>query len=393
MEGRPVITRRQPLRVLFYVQHLLGIGHLMRAGRVARALQNNGFQVTLVTGGVPVAGIDLPEVKQVCLPPIAVRDGNFSELVDARGNPIDEPYKQRRRELLLQTYRSICPDIVILEAFPFGRRLVRFELLPLIEAIGRSTPKPILVASIRDILQKRSKPDRDAESAQLISQHFDKVLVHGDAAFATLDDSFPCTATIADQLIYTGLVGSGDSGVPQTVAEPFDIVVSAGGGAVGARLVQASLAAAVLLPETGSWCVITGPNMPTVERAGIENRLPARVTVEQFRKDFPSLLYRARLSISQAGYNTVSDILQARCRSIVVPYSAAGETEQTARAARLQHLGLATVLSEPMLSGENLASLVRTVLERRTSAMSTRVDTNGADRTAEILQQLAAGKQ
>ncbi len=277
-------AQQQPLRVLFYVQHLLGIGHLMRAGRVAIALQQNGLQVTLVIGGVPVPGFELPGVEQVCLPPIAIRDGNFAALVDAQGNLVDESYKQRRCDMLLESYRSISPDIVILEAFPFGRRLVRFELLPLIEAIEHSTPKPVLVASLRDILQKRSKPGRDEETAELVRQHFDKVLVHGDPAFATLADSFPCTAVIADQLVYTGLVGAG---ALETVADPFDIVVSAGGGAVGAKLVQASLEAAALLPESGSWCVITGPNMPMVERARLEHRLPGHVTVERFRSDFP----------------------------------------------------------------------------------------------------------
>ena len=381
---------QQPLRVLFYVQHLLGIGHLMRAGRVASALQHNGLQVTLVIGGVPVPGFELPGVEQICLPPIAVRDGDFAALVDAQGNLLDESYKQRRSDLLLSTYRSIRPDIVILEAFPFGRRLVRFELLPLIEAIEHSTPKPVLVASIRDILQRRSKPGRAEETAELVRQHFDKVLVHGDPAFVSLADSFPCTAAIADQLVYTGLVGAE---ALETVANPFDIIVSAGGGAVGARLVQTSLEAAALLPETGSWCVITGPNMPMVERARLENRLPAHVTVEQFRSDFPSLLCSAQLSISQAGYNTVSDILQANCRSIVVPYSAGGETEQADRAARLQHLGLASVLPETLLSGENLASLVRTVLMSKATAVAARVNTNGANRSAEILKELVSGRQ
>ncbi len=381
---------QQPLRVLFYVQHLLGIGHLMRAGRVALALQQNGLQVTLVIGGLPVPGFDLPGVEQICLPPIAVPGEDFSLLVDAQGNPVDEAYKQRRCDMLLSTYHCIRPDIVILEAFPFGRRLVRFELLPLIEAIDHTTPKPVLVASLRDILQKRSKPGRDEETAGLVRQHFDKVLVHGDPAFATLDESFPCAAAIADLIVYTGLVGSG---APETVAEPFDIVVSAGGGAVGASLVQASLEAAALLPETGSWCVITGPNMPMVERANLENRLPAHVTIERFRTDFPSLLYGARLSISQAGYNTVSDILKANCRSIVVPYSAGGETEQADRAARLQLRGLASVLPERLLSGEHLAALVRTSLMRKTTDIATRVDTNGADQSAEILKELASGRQ
>jgi predicted glycosyltransferase len=47
-------------RVFFYVQHLLGIGHIARASRIANALQEDGFDVTVVTGGLPVAGFPAP---------------------------------------------------------------------------------------------------------------------------------------------------------------------------------------------------------------------------------------------------------------------------------------------------------------------------------------------
>ena len=43
-------TEKRPC-VFFYVQHLLGIGHIARASRIANALQANGFDVVLVTGG------------------------------------------------------------------------------------------------------------------------------------------------------------------------------------------------------------------------------------------------------------------------------------------------------------------------------------------------------
>ncbi len=63
----------------------------------------------------------------------------------------------------------------------------------------------------------------------------------------------------------------------------------------------------------------------------------------------------AELSVSQAGYNTVCDVLRAGCRSLLVPFSAGGETEQTARPLRLEQLGLATALPEEGLTGEMLA--------------------------------------
>ena len=379
-------------RVLFYVQHLLGIGHLMRAGRIAEGLAQNGMSVTLVSGGLPVTGFDPAGVQQFNLPPIAVGKDNFGELVDGHGQVLDEAYRQRRCEMLLQIFHDTEPDCVMLEAFPFGRRQVRFELLPLIEAIESRPDRPLLVTSVRDILQRRTKPGRDEESARLIKQHFDRVLVHGDPHFATLDDSFSCAASIAEKISYTGLVCAP---VPEPSKQRFDIVVSAGGGAVGDKLVTSAIDAAARLPENLSWCVITGPNLPDDTYAAMASRASSNVTLERFRSDFPSLLCSAGVSVSQAGYNTMGDILQAACRSILVPYSVGGETEQADRAARLQHLGLAEVLDEEQLSGESLAALLGQVLSADclSAAPLPRLDTQGAVHTAEILQALVRESQ
>ena len=57
------------MKIFFYVQHLLGIGHLRRAATLAQALEKAGFQVTLASGGRPVAGyrvLQLPPGVQRC---------------------------------------------------------------------------------------------------------------------------------------------------------------------------------------------------------------------------------------------------------------------------------------------------------------------------------------
>ena len=184
------------LRAFFYVQHLLGIGHLARASRIAAALVDDGFDVTVVTGGAPIAGFPGPGVKSVALPPVTSGDEGFSGLVDLQGKPIDDDFKKRRSEMLLQAFRDCRPDIVIVEAFPFGRRQMRFELLPLIEAIDATSPRPLLATSVRDILQERVKPGRNEETVELVNRHFDLVMVHGDPAFATIDKTFPLAEAI-----------------------------------------------------------------------------------------------------------------------------------------------------------------------------------------------------
>lgn len=378
-------------RVLFYVQHLLGIGHLMRSVRICEALSDINVHVTLVTGGMPVSGFPPSGIEHVELPPIAVRDGDFSSIVDSNGLLIDDNFKARRSARLLGIYRNVAPELVVLEAFPFGRRQLRFELLPLMEAITKTQPRPILVSSIRDFLQRRTKPGRDDYVLQLIDQFFDKIVVHGDPTLATLTDSFPKAVQIEEKIVYTGLVCA----KPTTIqTEAYDVVVSAGGGAVGTDLVQTSIEAARLLPESVTWCVITGPNSPINHQLALMRQVSPNITFEEFRPDFPSLLRSARLSVSQAGYNTVSDILKAECRCLLVPYSSSGETEQLDRAVRLADRGLAEMLHAQDLTGENLASKISASLHQPAPAQTgSSLNTEGSRETARILLELIEEKR
>lgn len=340
--------------VLFYVQHLLGIGHLARASRLADAMVEAGFAVTLVTGGAPVRGFPGAGVAHIQLPTVLAATG-FSGLVDSEGVPVDAAFEQNRTALLLETFQTVQPDVAIIEAFPFGRRQVRFELLPLLGAIKASRPKPLLFSSVRDILQENRKPGRDQETADLVLEHFDGVLVHGDPHFVRLEETFPLTDRIAEKIYYTGLVAAP---APAPAHDQFDIVVSAGGGAVGAALITAALEAQAILGGDDRWCLITGPNLPQADYDRFSAQAPDAVTLYRFRPDFPALLPRAKLSISQAGYNTVCDLLRARCPALLVPFAAGGETEQTVRAQKLEALGLAHVILEEGLNGAAMAEAV-----------------------------------
>lgn len=371
--------------VFFYVQHLLGIGHLARASRIAQALQAEGLRVTLVTGGVPVPGFPPKGLAQVTLPPLAVRDGGFAGLVDAQGTPVNAAYMAARQAELLAAFHAARPDIVMIEQFPFGRRQVRDELMALIAAAEAAQPRPRIVASLRDILQRRQKAGRDTETLAVVQAHFDRVLVHGDPVFAALEDSFPFAAEIADKVIYTGLVCAPP---PPPPVERFAIVVSAGGGAVGAGLVRAAMEAARLRPGRGRWCVIAGPNMPQADFDALAAITPPEVALERFRTDFRSLLSAARLSVSQAGYNTVGDVLQAGCRMLLVPFAAEGETEQTDRAERLAALGRAEVLTEDRLDGPAMAEAITRALDGPEPQALAQVSIDGARTTARILRDL-----
>jgi predicted glycosyltransferase len=198
---------------------------------------------------------------------------------------------------------------------------------------------------------------------------------------------------VADLIRYTGYVAGSDQPPPPhsgAAARAGEVLVSAGGGAVGAPILLTALAARPRTPlRDHTWRFLTGPNFPEKAYQELLEGADPRTMVERFRPDFPARLQTAALSISQAGYNTTMDILRAGARAIVVPYEAAGETEQRLRADILAAKGLLTVLPAAELSPLSLADAITAALSTP-RPHSSAIDLGGAARTAALIAALAA---
>lgn len=377
--------------VLFYVQHLLGIGHLRRAAVLARAIAATGVRTTLVSGGHPVPGLDLGDAHLEQLPPVRAVDLYFKELVDEHERPIDEAWKADRRDRLLQIWRATRPQVILIELFPFGRRQMRFELLPLLdEATGLAADagRPRIVCSVRDILVAQKKPERNDEMLATCRHYFDHVLVHGDANFIPLDRTFPHAGAIADRLIYTGYAVDHAPGA--TVARGTDgtdeVIVSAGGGAVGEALLRAAIAAKPLTQARDAvWRVLVGVSVSPAVFEDLRRSAGPGIIVERARPDFTGLLHRCRLSISQGGYNTLMELLFARSRAVVVPYAGGIETEQTLRTRLLAERGLLQMVGEAGLTPAGLAAACNRALAAPPPPADLPIDTSGTPRTAALI--------
>jgi len=346
-------------RLFLYVQHLLGIGHLMRAVRLSRALAAAGAEVDLVSGGEPQPGLDVGGARLVQLPPVHSRDESFAELVDSSGRPVDEAWRAARRQRLLGLFRARRPDGLIFEMFPFGRRQMHFELLPLVDTALAETPRPLMVASVRDIVQRRA-PERDEETLGLLARAFDLVLVHGDPALVRFEESFPPAGRLGSKLRYTGfLAGPQAPRVSASGAGAGEVVASAGGGAVGQALFAAALSARPLSRLAQSpWRLLVGHQVPEPAYAALRSQAATGMTVERARPDFGEILARCRISVSQAGYNTVMDVLTAHARAVLIPFAGHGESEQSLRASRLAARGRVQLVPEAELSPVRLAAAI-----------------------------------
>lgn len=315
------------------------------------------MQVVFVSGGEPVAGLDLGRAEVVQLPPARAGDSGFGSIVDAAGQAIDDAWRTRRRAALLEAFAAHAPAAVLIELYPFGRRPFRFELIPLLDAAAARRPRPAILCSVRDILVDKQNPQRTAEIVDIVNSRFDRVLVHGDQHLIDFGATFPAADRIADRLRYTGYVVSSAPLATADGAGSGEILVSAGGGAVGGPLLRAALAARPLTRlARHPWRLVSGPNLPDPEFAALASAANSGVIVERFRDDFQSLLRSCRLSVSQAGYNTVMELLAAGSRAVVVPFAEGGESEQPLRARLLAARGLLTVVEPDGLTPGRLAA-------------------------------------
>ncbi len=343
--------------LLIHVQHLLGIGHLTRAAAIARATARRGVPVVLVSGGMPVPNLDVGGARFAQLPPLRAEDATFDRLVDDRGRALDDTLRAARRDRLLALLAETRPRVVMTEMFPFGRRKLRFELLPLLDAAATMDPPARIVCSVRDILVSKPDPGRHAEMADLVEARFDRVLVHSDPAAVPFEASFPLADRIRERLFYTGFVVA-----PGSAASPDghgEIVVSAGGGPRGAHLFRCALEARPRARDRDrTWRLLVAHGIDPAAFEALRRSAPNGVVVERARPDFRGLLRNCAVSVSQAGYNTAMDILATGCRAVLVPFAEAGETEQTQRAAILARRGLARLLADSDLSPGGLARAV-----------------------------------
>lgn len=383
--------------ILFYVQHLLGSGHVRRIALIVRALQQISPQqpISVVQGGFPIPGVDFGTAQVVQLPPARVASAKFNPILDDTGSPICELWKRNRARILGQLFREIAPRILLTESYPFGRRAFSFELDPLLELAKQSGTKA--VSSVRDILVFSGKPQRVWSVIATIRHFYHRVLVHADPKLIPFEATFPAVEQIAERICYTGYVANRPQANqfdrPSCARQP-EVVVSVGAGAVGFRVLKAALEARSMssLNEV-PWLMLCGSELPPSDFNKLgQQAADTGVAIERHRDDFPALLNHCVLSISQAGYNTALDVLSARCRAILIPFASCGQSEQVTRARLLAQRGLVQVVEESELTPAAVAGAIDRIMAAPSpldiSPDSLRIlDLQGAERSAKLIDQ------
>ena len=381
-------------RLLFYCQHSLGLGHLVRSLAIAAALAGD-YDVVLLNGGRLPEGADVPAgVRVVNLPPLGHDESYQLVSLDPRWD-VAAACEERRR-VVLDVLEREAPDVLFVELYPFGRKKFEFELVPLLEAARATRPvRPLVLCSLRDILVRgrRDQSRHDDRAAERANAFFDAVLVHSDPVFARLEETFTPHTPLRVPVRYTGFVAPPPPPSPAAESERLPrLLVSAGGGMVGEPLFREAVRVhRPLAEQTGlTATVVAGPFLPQpawrwLQRAAADS---PHLHVVRRVDDLCLEMSRSALSLSQAGYNTTMDVLRAGTPSVVVPFSAGREDEQADRARRLEELGvLRTVPPAELGTGRLLAELLALA---GTRPQPLHLDLTGATTTARLVADLAA---
>lgn len=387
-------------RIMFYCQHILGMGHLVRSREIVRGLTKD-FQICFINGGEIIRGFEIPAGIELINLPAIKTDPEFAEL-----QVVDDAFslpeaKELRKNRLLEIFNKFQPDILIIELFPFGRRRFSFELIPLLELAKSNKNSTKVVSSLRDIVvTKRDKQAKHEEKiCNLINKYFDMLLVHGDPKLAPLEETFSRVSDLNCEVHYTGYVVQEPPNNPIFTDEDKEIInsnkpmilVSVGGGRFGHELLNCVVQTAPLLEKRlpHNIQVFTGPFIPDSKF----NELQAMARNSKniyIRRYTPYLLHymkKAELSINMSGYNTTMNVLTTGVQAMILPFTGNQDREQTIRAKKLSDLGIVKMLNPNELQSDYFAIKIINYLKEQPNKII--FDCAGVEKTATLLKTLA----
>ncbi|MGH7453255.1 MAG: glycosyltransferase family protein [bacterium] len=389
------------MKILIYSQDGFGLGHLRRNLNICLQIKKRCPQAScLIIADSPVAPFFKlpPHCDFVKIPTIVKVDTGIW-----RSDHLSVSQRELltiRAEIIQNVATSFQPDVFLVDHMPHG---ALGELAGPLTALKKSSPHTKVVLGIRDILGAPPVICRQwqNEGAYAAAEAFyDSICVYGCAEVFDVLAEYAFPPALVNKTHYCGYVCREDSsttlpGRVSATPRPSNgknagkfILVTGGGGADASFFMDQFIDAARLLhPDLAFNALITtGPFMPKDQRQGLRQRvrnLP--IVVSQKGEDSIRYLRRADLTISMAGYNTISEVMHFRKNAIVVPRPGPS-AEQTMRTRIMSERGLFSTIHPQYLTAENLSELIWQKLHNANGINEARLpNLNGASTAASLM--------
>ena len=350
------MKRLHDVRVLMYSHDTFGLGHLRRCRAIAHALVERYKGVTvLIVSGSQIAGafdfrarVDFVKIPSV----IKLYSGEYASMAEH----IDlEDTLAMREGLVRQTAATFKPDLFIVDKEPLG---LKGEVeATLIDCRMRGVPT---VLGLRDVMDDPDALAREwaaRDTLDRVTSLYDEVWVYGPEGFFDPLTGMDVPARLASRIRYTGFLRR-DAAQPDEAARGR-ILVTAGGGGDGARVMDAVLSAIEHDPGLPlAFTLVPGPFMATQERERIHRRVASLPSVEivDFDAHLESAVQSCAGLVGMCGYNTFCEVLSFDRPALFLPRTRP-RAEQLIRATRAAEMGWAQVLeSEPAADPARMAA-------------------------------------
>ena len=289
-----------------------------------------------------------------------------------------EEVKQTREAVLRESVLRFNPDLMVVDKRASG---IDGELLPTLRALLQNGRHTKLVLGVRDILDE---PERTRKvlanngSFKAIDEFYDEVWVYGSKGIFDTTSEYEFPESVVRKTVYCGYLKRPTVSARRSDGPPR-ILVTTGGGGDGSDLIEAYLAGLATLPRNVALrsTVIFGPQMQQERRLDLLRRFDymADVNFLEFEADMTNLYAESDVVVSQAGYNTVCELLSFSRRAILIPRSEPVR-EQLIRARLLAERGFFECIEPRDLTSEILISKVLKALNTSSVTAST-VDLDG----------------
>lgn len=381
---------KRPARLLFYSHNGVGVGHVQRQLRLARAYarRHPDAATLLVTGSHAVGALRFPAgVDFVKLPSIRMVD-RYRNWVPREVGMTIEDVMTLRADLIRQAVKRFKPDLLVadfLPAGPYG------ELLPALEELGRRGGTAL--AGFRDIVDDPGFVRglwSETGVYDVIAQQYAGSVVYGVPEVVDFERDYG----LGGEIHYVGYLGRrARPKLPPGHSKPFVLATTGGGVDGGAMLRTFVGAAAKLKPRLGGiWLAVAGPLLADEELAALDaDARRAGVEMARSLRRLGDLVAGADAVVAMSGYNTACELMSCSTPAVLVPRDGPS-AEQRLRAQLLEARGRAEALEPGTLSPAVMARAIERALATGRAARAAKLDTGGIARAAALFDAAAAGR-
>jgi len=351
-------------RCLIYSHDTFGLGHLQRCLKIAQALTESisSLSIIIATGSSVVHRYEIPErVDYIKLP--SVRKIGPEKYESRTLETSHQKIINLRASLLLETVKHFKPHFIITDHSPIG---MKGEMKPALEWVRAHHSDCVTLLGLRDIIDDAESVKKlwtDENIYREIERLYDHINIYGDKSNYDMTTLCRFTDLMVSRTHFTGYIGDNRPGMPtETEARKRPrVVVSVGGGDGATEPVIATYLD--MIREYADKiefesCLIAGPFVPDDVFAKYQLTCQElAVELHRFVDSTTPYFQNADLVISTAGYNSVTQILQAADRAILIP-RIMHRQEQYLRAVNLERAGLVWMIRPDKVTSKHLFQMV-----------------------------------